>query len=261
MPIVNLPGADLYYEVHGPEGAPALVFAHGAGGNHLSWWQQVPHFARRYRCVTFDHRGFGQSRDLDGRSSEAFVDDLTGLLDALAIVRATFVAQSMGGWTCLNFALRDPGRVERLLMADTHGGLRSPEVDAAIAAARQAPPPALPEGVHIAAGPTMAEEQPELAFLYSQIEALNPRADPADLRRRLASIGEPAAADVANLTFPVLFVVGEEDPLIPPSVIEAAAACFPNARVERVPRAGHSVYFERPAVFNRLLAELLALVT
>ncbi|GAB4336609.1 MAG: alpha/beta fold hydrolase [Dehalococcoidia bacterium] len=257
MPTVNLPGVDLYYEVHGPEGAPAIVFAHGAGGNHISWWQQVPHFARRHRCVTFDHRGFGQSRGLDGRASEAFVDDLTALLDSLAIVRATFVAQSMGGWTCLNFALRDPVRVERLLMADTHGGLRSPAVDAALAAARQSPPPSLPEGVHIAAGPTMAEEQPELAFLYGQVEALNPRTDPGDLRRRLASIGEPAAEDVAKLTFPVLFVVGEEDPLIPPPVIEAAAACFPNARVERVPRTGHSVYWERAARFNELLEAFL----
>lgn len=258
MPVVNLPGVDLYYEVHGPEGAPAIVFAHGAGGNHISWWQQVPYFARRYRCVTFDHRGFGQSRALDGRAGEAFVDDLSGLLDALAIVRATFVAQSMGGWTCLNFALRDPARVERLLMADTHGGLRSPEIDAALAAARQAPPPALPEGVHIAAGPTMAAEQPALAFLYGQIEALNPPRDRAALREQLAAIGEPAAADVARLPVPVLFIVGEEDPLIPPPVIEAAAACFPHARVERVPNTGHSVYWERAARFNELLERFLA---
>lgn len=257
MPIVNLPGVDLYYEVHGPEDAPAIVFAHGAGGNHISWWQQVPHFAGRYRCVTFDHRGFGQSVALDGRASEAFVDDLTGLLDALAIVRATFVAQSMGGWTCLNFALADPVRVERLLMADTHGGLRSLEIDAALAAARETPPTPLPEGVHIAAGPTMAEEQPALAFLYGQVEALNPRNDRADLRRRLASIGEPTAADVAKLAFPMLFVVGEEDPLIPPAVIEAAAASFSNARVERVPRTGHSVYWERAARFNELLEGFL----
>lgn len=258
MPTLELPGVNLYYEVHGPERAPAIVFAHGAGGNHISWWQQVPHFAGRYRCVTFDHRGFGQSVALDGRSSEAFVDDLAALLDALAIPRATFVAQSMGGWTCLGFALRDPVRVERLLMADTHGGLRSPEVDAALAAARQSPPPNLPEGVHIAAGATMAEEQPGLAFLYGQVEALNPRTDSGDLRRRLAAIGEPTADEVATLRFPVLFVVGEEDPLIPPAVIEAAAASFPNARVERVPRTGHSVYWERATRFNDLLEAFLA---
>jgi pimeloyl-ACP methyl ester carboxylesterase len=46
MPIVRLHGGDLYYETHGS--GPALVFAHGIGGNRLSWWQQVPYFRDRY---------------------------------------------------------------------------------------------------------------------------------------------------------------------------------------------------------------------
>ena len=60
MPKAAIDGIDLYYESNGD--GPAVVFAHGAGGNHLSWWQQVPVFSDCYRCVTFDHRGFGQSR-------------------------------------------------------------------------------------------------------------------------------------------------------------------------------------------------------
>ena len=78
MPKVQVNGIELYYEVHGD--GPALVFAHGAGGNHLSWWQQVPVFSRRYCCVTFDHRGFGQSPDVpNGPGSQAFVQDPNGV--------------------------------------------------------------------------------------------------------------------------------------------------------------------------------------
>ena len=71
MPYLDLPDDDarLDYELHGPKpgAAPALVFAHGAGGNHLSWWQQVPHFRDRYTCLVFDHRGFGWSpKQADG---------------------------------------------------------------------------------------------------------------------------------------------------------------------------------------------------
>ena len=55
MPTVDVPGAALYYETHGA--GPWLVFAHGAGGNHLSWWQQVPAFAGRFRCLVYDQRG------------------------------------------------------------------------------------------------------------------------------------------------------------------------------------------------------------
>ena len=130
MPIATLRSVGLYYESHGPETAPAIVFAHGWGGSHLSWFQQVPAFMDRYRCVTFDHRSWGQSRATDDRAGEAFVDDLLELLDHLEIAPATFVAQSMGGWTCLNLALAAPSRVDRLLMADSPGGLSSETISA-----------------------------------------------------------------------------------------------------------------------------------
>ena len=58
MPTVKAQHAKIYYEACGPENAPALVFAHGRGGNASCWWQQVPHFSERYRVIVFDHRGF-----------------------------------------------------------------------------------------------------------------------------------------------------------------------------------------------------------
>ena len=82
MPYLDVDGARLYYEVSG-EG-PALVFAHGLGGNHMSWWQQVPAFNDRYRCVVFAHRGFApSSEDPGGPGAHAFADDLDALLDHL----------------------------------------------------------------------------------------------------------------------------------------------------------------------------------
>ena len=110
MPFASLPGTRLYYEVHGPAigEAPAIVFAHGAGGNHMSWWQQVPHLSPRYTCITFDHRGWGASVDESGEGALRFVDDLLGLLDLLGVRRTALAAQSMGGWTSLALALRAP---------------------------------------------------------------------------------------------------------------------------------------------------------
>ena len=57
-------GAEIYYQVIGD--GPAVIFAHGLGGNHLSWWQQVAHFASRYTCVVFSHRGFPPSSPVPG---------------------------------------------------------------------------------------------------------------------------------------------------------------------------------------------------
>ena len=258
MPFVATDDADLYYEVHGPlpGSAPAIVFAHGAGGNHLSWWQQVPHFCDRFTCVSFDHRGFGQSVErAGGRGGAAFVDDLRALLDHLGIARPHLVAQSMGGWTCLGFALRYPERVERLVMCDTHGGLASEEIAQAWTLPRQGL--SLPDGVHPAAGGRMAREQPALHFLYVQINDLNPPRTLSDLGALLGAAGAPTPSEVASLSLRVLFITGEEDAVIPPRVCEVAAQSFRNARVERVPAAGHSVYFERPETFNGIVERFL----
>ena len=255
MPFVTAGTIQLYYEVHGPAPgtAPAIVFAHGAGGNHLSWWQQVPHFSGRYTCVTFDHRGFGQSVEPDdGPGGAAFVTDLGALLDHLGLARVTLVAQSMGGWTCLGFTLRHPQRVDKLVMCDTHGGLASDEIAQVWRAALRAAGD-LPAGVHPAAGVRMAREQPALHFLYAQINGLNPARSLSTLGALLSAAGAPTVTDVGALEVPVLFIAGEEDVVIPPRMLAIASGCFRNARLESVPAAGHSVYFERPSVFNEIV--------
>ncbi|HXD91001.1 MAG TPA: alpha/beta hydrolase, partial [Candidatus Binataceae bacterium] len=133
MPHARINGIDLYYETHG-EG-PALVLAHGGGGNHLSWWQQVPALSPQYRCVTFDHRGFGESRDVtDGPGPNAYVEDLRQLLDHLGIAKAALVGQSMGGWTVLGFAAAFPERASALVLCDTSAGMDDAEVIRAQAA-------------------------------------------------------------------------------------------------------------------------------
>ena len=106
MPTATVNGIELYYEEHG-KGFP-VVFAHGAGGNHMSWWQQVPALSRHYRCITFDHRSWGLSLDSDDRGPEAFVGDFEALLKLLEIERCFLVGQSIGGFTCLSFTLRQP---------------------------------------------------------------------------------------------------------------------------------------------------------
>jgi 3-oxoadipate enol-lactonase len=248
MPKAQVNDIELYYEVHGD--GPAVVFAHGAGGNHLSWWQQVPVFARKYRCVIFDHRGFGQSPDVpNGPGSQAFVQDLKNLLDHLKSDRVALVAQSMGGRTCLGFALEHPDRVQALVMADTTGGFG----DARMAQLRA-------EGEATMAGPNppprtyarhFPQEQPAQAFLYEQIRALNPP------RHEVPAPG-PTADQVRALHLPTLLIVGEHDVITPPAMIKMFQSYIPHARLVEVAGSGHSVYFEKPEEFNRVVLEFFA---
>jgi len=115
----------IFHEFHG-EG-PAIVFAHGVGGNHASWYQQVPLFSGAYRVITFDHRGFGRSADDEHKGRAGFVDDLKELLDALEIDKACLVGQSMGGGTVVGFAARYPERVSALVVSDSLFGIALPD--------------------------------------------------------------------------------------------------------------------------------------
>ena len=251
MPTLERPGCDIFYEVTG-EG-PAIVFAHGAGGNHLSWWQQVPIFAQSYQCVAFDHRGWGRSIPTGGPGPAAFVDDLIALLDELKIDRAALVAQSMGGWSCLGAALQAPERVAAVVMADTLGGLLTEEMAEPYEVARAA---VREQGLEaLAYDRSLRDRDPALAFLYEEIMALNPPRDPAMLASLREHTPDPDA--VAALTMPILWVVGGNDPIMPPSCMRLAQALVPGSEYYEIPATGHSVYFERAAEFNGQLNRFL----
>ena len=259
MPLFDRAGGSIYYERHGA--GPALLFAHGLGGNHLSWWQQVPHFRDRYTCVVFAHRGFWPSSDgPDGPGAEAFVDDLAALIDHLELRDVRLVAQSMGGWSCLDYALRAPERVRALVLAATTGSLVHPEVARLRQEAGARSDALFARGIHPAAGERMAAEQPALHFLYREINDLAVGLDKPALRATLAALCTTPSDAVAALRLPVLCISGEEDAVIPTAAVEVLAGLIPGARLERVPRAGHSVYFERPEIFNRLLDDFLVRV-
>jgi 3-oxoadipate enol-lactonase len=237
-------GIDLHYQCYG-EG-DAIVFAHGAGGNLLSWWQQIPFFSQRYQCVTFDHRGFGHSLDVsEGPGAASFVDDLRGLLDHLDIESAHLVAQSMGGRTMLGFAAKYQHRVKSLVMADTVGGMSVPEV---MAEQRMwaATNVAAGEIGFRAVSPLFVQRKPDLANLYLQISRTNPprHTPPGGLP------AGPGPEELSNLKVPTLFFVGEDDQISPPQVIAAGAKAISGSKLLRVPEAGHSVYFEKPDIFN-----------
>jgi 3-oxoadipate enol-lactonase len=249
------PDAGVYYEVTG-EG-PAIVFAHGLGGNHLSWWQQVPEFAPAHACVTFAHRGFPPSW---GEGAQHYAGDLGALLDHLGIERAVLVCQSMGGWTGLEYALADPRRIVGLVMASTSGTvdyrkLGIEGLDAWLAGAGQRMADQERRGVSVAAGDRMAAEQPGLHGLYAGISAMLPAAHRAAIRAELMRLRSKPPEILAALEMPVLWITGAEDLVFPPQAAPELSRRTPNSRHVDVPNAGHSVYFERAAEFNRLLRQ------
>jgi 3-oxoadipate enol-lactonase len=254
MPFAAINDIDLYYETHGS--GPALVFAHGGGGSHLSWWQQVPAFAQHYTVITFDHRSFGQSRDLpDGPGPTAFVQDLTALLDHLQIAKAAVVGQSMGGWTVCGFAAAHPERTSALILCDTTGGVETPEASTAHANIRERSRGELSQVLANAYAKSFPERAPALSFLYRQISSLNTYVAP-NLVSILFALKHPVSPIVAH-RIPTLLLVGEEDVLTPPEAMRSLRTQIPQARYVQIPHAGHSAYFERAEEYNRVVGDFL----
>src|SRR5438094_7996454 len=205
-------GFRLYYEDAGGPG-PTVLFLHGAGGNHLSWWQQVPVFAEEYRCVTVDQRGFGQSPDVAGGPGPAALGaDALALLDHLGIARAAIVAQSMGGWAAVGAAVRAPERFWAIVLANTVGNLTNPEIAAVRQRLAAASPPRPAVLWHAALGATFRQREPVRSFLYAQVAGLN-APQPADFRDQLGGLTTPVER-YADTRVPTFFLHSDYDCLI-----------------------------------------------
>jgi 3-oxoadipate enol-lactonase len=229
------------------------------GGNALSWWQQTAFFSAGFRCITFDHPGFRNSSwSVPESDPEAYYGNvLVQLLDHLGVEKVALIAQSMGGWTCLRFAIDHPERTAALVMAATDAGMMLPHKDRyadqveELAELRKAWAERRPCIYNPACGNRMKLVQPALYEMYFEISSQN-----GDIVGW--GWGEVHASEPLALQVPTLFVTGTEDDVISPERVEALAAIIPGSEVVRVAKSGHSVYFERRQQFNQIVDGFLS---
>lgn len=252
MPYVNVGKSRLYYEMKG--NGPTLVLAHGVGGNHASWFLQLDDLARHYQVLTFDHRGFGNSSDVEGTGRGSFVGDLDAILADAAVDQAILVGQSMGGGTCLAYACAYPARVAALVLADSLSCMVIPEEARDAMNVAEAASANLSQ-VERVLGATTRRLRPFLCTLYEQLASLN-HVNIRTLRGAMRSI---APQELAETGIATLFLVGAEDVLFPASAVWAFARAAGADFVE-VPGAGHSVFYEAPLAFNRTVLSWLGKV-
>lgn len=249
----------VYFESWGS--GETVVLSHGMGGNHAIWYQQVPALAEHYQVVTWDQRGFGRSTAASGEMGPGpSVGDIGRILDHLDVEQAHIVGQSMGGWASLGFALECPDRTSSLVLADTIAGIftsriRQAFMDYGEVIATSPPPDQLPLGSHPAVGGQLAEDDLARSFLYSQIGGMTAAPSPLIITELL--LGTDYSDRLDGLRAPTLFVVGENDPIFTPGLLDEASGLIPDSELRVVPNTGHSPYFERPAIWNDIVVEFL----
>jgi len=253
MPYANVNAARLYYEICGD--GEDLIFLHGAGGNHLSWWQQLPAFAAHFRCIVFDARGWGLSHGDVAVGRWAFGTDLIALMDHLGVERAHLVAQSMGGRAVAGLARLAPHRIRSLVLSGTTAGAtndRIREIQDELQEVRG--------GASLRAhalADAFRSERPALALLYRQINLLNPARPRGMLGRPPPTYRGSMHEALAALRVPVLFIVGEHDRITSPQMIREASSLVGGSVFHEVAGAAHSAHFERADDWNRVVLDFL----
>jgi 3-oxoadipate enol-lactonase len=236
---VRVNGAELYYEVRG-EGQP-LVLLHDGLLDRRVWDDQFVAFARLYRTICYDRRGYGNSSAPDRPFSE--VSDLHHLLRHLGTNEAYFLGMSNGGKVALEFALEHPRKVAALVLVGPNlGGYRPSEekqrrVFEILSVAHERGAEAGREKVRRIA----RENLPRL------LSAPGLREEPDPLTME----------SLSRLVAPTLILVGERDDRDNREIASVLASRLPRAEKKVFAGCGHLVNLERPEEFYSVVADFL----
>jgi len=266
---LELPGARLYYEVEGS--GPALFLIHAGIANLRQWDPHVPAWAEHHRVIRYDTRGFGETETEQVEFANR--EDVAALLDHLGEPEAHILGCSRGGAIAIDFAVTHPERV--LSLIEVAGGVGGYDP--------QLPPEetALGEALWKASEVAFeAKDWGRLADLETAFWVDGPgqsptRVDPA-LRAQVRSwiydsyvkdqdgiaqpLDPPAATRLANLTAPLLVVIGELDEAETNAGLRWLASEVRGARFEEFRGAAHMLNLEQPARFTDLVLDFLGSV-
>jgi pimeloyl-ACP methyl ester carboxylesterase len=233
---------------------PTIVFVHGWTCDSSSWAAQVPAFKDKYRVVTLDLPGHGQSQSpQDGKFSvDLFARAVEAVRAEVGADRIVLVGHSMGAPVIRQYALLYPERVAGLVAVDGPLDLRafpSPQ-------AGQTPPPMTgPEGLAAREGMIRSMFIPETpAGLQKQILAMMLGTPEATAAGAMAAMFDPAIRSGGVIQAPSLAVVAGTAQL--PNV-QTTRELLPSFEATQVVGTGHFLMMEKPAEFNGLLTGFL----
>jgi pimeloyl-ACP methyl ester carboxylesterase len=257
----------LAYTDHGI-GLP-VIFLHAFPLNRQMWEGEIQALLtdQRYRLVSLDWRGFGESEISSSTTKpvlstmEMFAEDVAGLMDALGIRQAVLCGLSMGGYAAFAFARNYPQRLRGLILADTRPGADTPEASANREQVAQLAETQGSSAIADLQLPRLISDftrqhHPEVEIRVRQlIEAATPSGIAAASRGMAI---RPDSHDLlAHIPCPTLVLVGEEDALTPPHIARDYAAQIPKAQFVVLPHAGHLSNLEQPQPFIRAIRQFL----
>lgn len=266
---VRAGGLDQHYHEAGD--GPPVIFLHGGGPGASGWsnygQSNLPAFAPHFRTILVDQPGFGKSGlpVIDRPRWEVNAIALEALVDELGIDKVSLVGNSMGGGVALYYALRNPDRVDRLvLMGAVYG---APFMFSSF------PPAGLKVVFEAFADPSAANLRrmyDAMLFDSSVIsdDMLQARAEAAAASRAQresfladAKKGIPVSVDLTGdlpkISAPTMILHGRNDSVVPYEQSLRLVSGIPDSRLVMFNQCGHWVQYEKAAEFNFLVKSFL----
>ena len=257
MPLIYLPDIRLNARIDGPATAPALVFSHALGTDLTIWDGVLGQLGNRFRTLTCDHRGHGQS-DVPAPpyAMGALIHDLERLIDHFALKDAVVVGVSLGGLVAQGLAVKRLDLVRGLVLSNTAARIGTPDLwQHRIIEVRALGLAAYADGaMQRILGPKY-QSHPDLPYL----RRLLTRTNPDGWTGCAAAIsGTDFYTTTATLRLPTLVIAGARDGTTPPDLVRETADLIPGHRFALMRGAGHLPMVEKPAEFAALLNTFLA---
>ncbi len=262
MDQIEANGINLYYERHGA--GPALVLIEGLGVGTWLWEKQVPAFSKHFTTIVFDNRGAGKSDKPEGPYSiSLFADDLAALLDKLNIPKAHILGVSMGGFVALDFAVRYPQRVDRLVLVSTSAGgadhvPMSQETLALLMQRQGEPRQLIRKRLGLAYSKQFMQEADVDHLIDLRLQ--DPQPQHAYMAQVMAGASFDLSKQAATIAARTLVTAGDADLLVPIANAHNLQSKLPDSELKVYEDLGHQFFVEIPDIFNRDVIEFLTRV-
>lgn len=221
---------------YGPREAPVLFFLHGGAGRSTQWRHQMEFFSNRFRVLSFDFRGHGESEvATSGYTFDNMVTDFELVVKALELPRFALIGHSFGGAVAAGYAAKQPPELERLALVATAGEI-----------------PLSPFTSVLLKCPTSLLDQVRKVF-KNQINC-----PPGVLKQLVPNLMRWRGWDLfPHINVPTLVLSAELDMLTRPRAMRRMAELIPDCEFVSLPFCGHLPQLERPAAVNRILERFL----
>jgi aminoacrylate hydrolase len=241
---------------------PAFIFIPGLVGLLDAWEFQLAEFSKSYRCISFDHRGAGESDKPDsGYTTDLIARDIIGLMDTLGIPKAHMAGTSTGGCVLQNLAVDHPDRVRCAIFANTW--VKADEYIMRVQTARKQIALAYGPAEYVKVSSLFTNGARQFRFDLDKVMELERRAlatvAPVDvLAQRLdMTLAHDRSGELARIANPALVIGTRDDATVPSYQSEDLARAIPGSRLVIIEEGGHYSYRRHWQEWNRTVEAFL----